>query len=424
MTASTLPRLLMLTHRFPYPPNRGDRIRSYNMLRVLTQHFNVSLGCTADESVTPEQLDHLRSLLGDVCVGPLNTAQRYASGLKSLATGRSLTEGMFASPSLASTVRRWQVDDPFDVVLVFCSSMFPYIENDAFAHANVVVDLVDVDSEKWRQMSTDTRNAKRWIFQIESKRVRRLEQRIAHRANAVTLVSDAEAALYRRTVEVPASTPVDGVSNGVDTAFFRNAGEPLAAGVASDSLIPKPRPNGSGCTSLVFTGVLDYPPNVEGIIWFCDEVLPLIQQDGGFELSIVGRRPVPQVIELSSRPGVTVEGEVPDVRPFLRRADIAISPLHLARGIQNKVLEAMSMGLPVVATPQSAEGIEAVHGKQLVVADSKEAWHVELGELAQASSGRNVIGDAARELVEQRYSWAGRLKPMIKILKSGLSVEA
>ncbi|MEM8668674.1 MAG: TIGR03087 family PEP-CTERM/XrtA system glycosyltransferase [Planctomycetota bacterium] len=413
----------MLTHRFPYPPNRGDRIRSYNILRFVAEHFSVSLGCTSDEPIAHEELGHIQAMVREMHIGPLKPANRYVNGLRSLAKGQSLTEGMFASSALASQVCRWQRERPFDAVLVFCSSMFPYIDNSVYAQSNVVVDLVDVDSEKWREMASSTRNAKRWLFNTESKRVRRLEQRIADRASAVTLVSELEADLYKACVNVPADTYVEGFSNGVDTNYFYGSSlkedaidEDCDLHEHADSNLEQP-------TRLVFTGVLDYAPNVDGVVWFCEEVLPLLRRTGNFVLSIVGRRPTQQVLDLGQDAHVDIRANVPDVRPYLRSADIAISPLHLARGIQNKVLEAMSMGLAVVATHQSAEGIEAVDGRHLVVADSSQEWSLALQRLVQDTKMRNEIGAAARELVVRKYSWASRLAPLKNILRSRLSVE-
>ncbi|XZE54253.1 TIGR03087 family PEP-CTERM/XrtA system glycosyltransferase [Planctomycetaceae bacterium SH139] len=409
MTSKPSPkRLLMLTHRFPYPPNRGDRIRSYNLLKVLSEHFRVTLGSTTDEPVHQHELDHVQSLCDDLFVAPLGNIRRFGRALGSFAVGNSITEGMFASRQLARQINRWHEKTPFDAVLVFCSSMYPYVDKKSFAGVQRIVDLVDVDSQKWRQMNRQARGPKKFLYGSESKRVRKLEQRIADRTDAVALVSDSEADLFHRTVAV--SKPSFGISNGVCTNYFTP--RPQAA------IHLPPKTLCSTTLSLVFTGVLDYAPNVEGIVWFCRNVLPKLSGVIDVQLSVVGRRPCRQVLELGSIPGVKIVGEVPDVRPHLHQADVAISPLKLARGIQNKVLEAMAAGMPVVVTPESAEGIDAVSGEQFFVADTVEAWCETLSRLASDPVLRTTVGTSARRLVKSEYSWSARMAKFVAIVNS------
>lgn len=400
----------MLTHRFPYPPNRGDRIRSYNLLRVLSEEFRVTLCSTTDEPISPHDLAHVQSLCESVLVAPLGRYQRTCRGLKSFAIGKSLTEGMFASPNLSRHIKRCHQQRPFDAVLVFCSSMYPYVDNQAFDGTPTVVDLVDVDSQKWRQMSRESHFHKKFLYAAESTRVQRLEQRIADRASAVSLVSEAEAELFRQTTAV--TKPTYGISNGVDTEYFS---PPSAA-----TCLASRRLQHATRLSLVFTGVLDYAPNVDGMVWFCRQVLPQLSREVDFQLSIVGRRPCRRILDLDAIPGVDVVGEVPDVRPYLRRADVAISPLKLARGIQNKVLEAMAMGLPVVLSPQSAEGIGAVSGNEFLIADSVDQWCTTLHALAADLNARTRIAEAARQLVCSEFSWPTRLACFVSLLESSI----
>lgn len=398
----------MLTHRFVYPPNRGDRIRSYNILKVLSEHFRVTLACTLDEPVSDEEQQHVCRFCESILSSELSRSGRLFTAATSALRGESLTAGMFYSRQLWDQVQQQQQLQPFDVVLVFCSSMFPYVDTPQFADTPVIVDLVDVDSVKWAQMAQQSSWSKRPIYRMEASRVRKLEQRIAGRARAVALVSDQEADLYRRTVATAATT-VRGVSNGVDTDYFT----PPATVCRSSS---------QTAVSLVFTGVLDYAPNVEGIVWFCREVLPQLTTRFEFQLSIVGRRPNARVAALDRLPAVEVVGAVPDVRPYLQRADIAISPLKLARGIQNKVLEAMACGLPVVATQQSAEGIDAQPEAEIVIADTVQQWCHSLERLVEHPTARAHIGTAARELVVTKYSWPARLAGLGDLLDSSVAV--
>ncbi|TWT55869.1 TIGR03087 family PEP-CTERM/XrtA system glycosyltransferase [Allorhodopirellula solitaria] len=398
-------RLLMLTHRFPFPPTSGDRIRSYNLLRFLASQYRVSLACTADEPVSDQQLSHVREMCEQVHVCPVGGVSRKARAATAFARGKSLTEGMFHTPDLHKRVRDWHQRDPFDFVVVFCSSMYPYVDHPDFRVTPTIVDLVDVDSEKWTQMSVESVVGKRLVYAVEAKRVRALERRIAEQASSIVLVSDSEAELFRQVVAPAAS--VHGISNGVDTEYFCPGDQSTPAKEAGSTSV---------ALRLVFTGVLSYPPNVEGISWFCEHVFPGIREQFPVELEIVGRSPNARVQSLAAIDGVTVVGEVPDVRPHLHHADVAISPLKLARGIQNKVLEAMACELPVVVTTRSAEGIDAISGQHLLVADNVAQWQAAIAELARQPNRRAVIGKSARQLVVSDYSWPARLSKFLDLI--------
>lgn len=427
------PRLLFLCHRFPYPPNRGDRIRSYNQIRVLSESFDVTLACPHDEVVTEQQLQHMRLYCSEIFSEPVGRS-RWGNAALSAVAGRSLTEGLFSNRNLKKLVVDSQQSKPYDSVFVFCSSMFPYVDDEAFSRVRKVIDLVDVDSMKWEQLSQESTLLKRPIYALESRRVKRLEERLANEADAVVLVSESEAGEFRGRAQT--ATPIEGVSNGVDTDYFYPKW--IKQGVvyddsASSSDRQKSNPNSERCSELksnpavqystttcqlVFTGVLDYPPNVEGMRWFCREILPKLRQRLDVTLNIVGRRPSALVKQLSEIEGVVLVGEVPDVRPYSHAANIAISPLTLARGIQNKVLEAMACGLPVVSTTQSAEGIDAVDGHEIIIANTVDEWIEALVQLAGDSERRDSIGRAARQAVVQRYSWQAKLAKL-KTLVAG-----
>jgi sugar transferase (PEP-CTERM/EpsH1 system associated) len=407
------PRLLFATHRFPYPPNRGDRIRSYNILRVLAKQFGVTLACLADEPVSDRELEHVQSLCEYVLVQPVGKT-RWLRAARSMFLGRSLTEGLFKSKTLHKQVTAQHRERPFDAALIFCSSMYQYVDSQHFQGLPVVVDLVDVDSQKWAALADKSSFPKASIYGNEAKRVRELEQRIANVAEAVTLVSDDEAELYQNTVNTNGS--VLGVSNGVDTDYFhpRNV-SPLPASPTA------PLPHSPTALKLLFTGVLDYPPNVQGLDWFCRDVLPVVRETLPATLDIVGRRPNQLVRALGELEGVNLIGEVPDVRPYLQRADVAISPLKLARGIQNKVLEAMACGLPVVTTTESAEGIAAEDGRELLIADSVDQWLDSLTRMCDPSE-RESIGDRARARVLADYAWSAKLERLMNLLAEAAQV--
>lgn len=403
----------MLTHRFPFPPNRGDRIRSYHLLRELASEFSVTIGSIADEPVTKAQQNHIAEFCEDVFVFKPSRLSRWCGAASSILNGKSITEGMFSSRSLFNQISQRQKRQPFEAVLVFCSSMYPFVDHAAFQNSRILVDLVDVDSRKWEQLGDEARFPKNRIYRRESKLLRQLEQQIANSADGVTLVSEEEAELYRRTVRVPRQQTIAGISNGVDTDFF----QPGISNVTPKRPEDNSDSRGGLPLRLVFTGVMNYHPNVEGIEWFCREILPQVQSKTAAQIQIVGRRPAARVKALAQLDGVDVVGEVPDVRPFLNQADVAISPLKLARGIQNKVLEAMAMQLPVVCTPQSAEGICGDDGVHFLLADSVDEWCNALVDLSNDNERRHLLATAARRLVVNSYSWSAQLQPMLELLK-------
>ncbi len=411
----------MLTHRVPYPPDRGDRIRSWNILRHLSQTFDVSLGCVSEEPICPDARQRLESVCCRVAIAPIGPQTKWLSAGISAARGRSLTEGLFWSRSLGKTLDRWAAAESFDAVLVYCSGMLRYARRRDLNNVPRFVDLVDVDSQKFYDYADNATTWKRAIYRTEGHRVRRMEHDAVRMSKAVTLVSDAEATVLSETLE-KGEYPIHGIANGVDTEYFcptagsrrtesrqssvvsrqqeeesshssvvsrqqEETREPQTATVSARTAVPAANCQlatddsgaagsaNSGAAGLVFVGVMDYLPNIEGVQWFADRVWPLLrEQFPTISLEIVGKHPTPAVLKLSRIAGIQVTGAVPDVRPHVAGADIVIAPLQIARGIQNKVLEAMAMARPVVATTSAATGIDAINGQHLMIADSPQQW--------------------------------------------------
>ena len=390
--------VLFLTHRVPHPPNRGDRIRSHHLLKFLSKRAEVHLACLADEAVSEETRYWLDGCCTRSTIEPLPTSARWIRAVGSAARGRALTEGLFRSPRLARTVRQWANETTFDAVVVFCSSMWQYSEIPELSNVPVVVDLVDVDSQKWFDYAQQANVWRRFVYETEGRRVRRLEGRIVRRATAITLVSEAEAELFRN---VWPNEKTFGISNGVDLEYF----DPAAVEPAAESY------------DCVFVGQLDYHPNVEGVEWFCRHVWPqFVQQRTDAIFAIVGRRPVAELRQLARLPGVKLIGEVADVRPYLAAAKIAVAPLRIARGIQNKILEAMAMGVPVVASPSALTGLTDSVQSEAVCARTPDEWTSELFELSSDARRRKRIGDRGRAAVETQHSWNRCLEPLADLL--------
>jgi polysaccharide biosynthesis protein PslH len=400
MDGLQLMRVLLLTHRVPYPPNRGDRIRSIHLLKFLAQRAEVSLACPTEEPVAESTRQVLDRLCSQVAIGPNSWFNRSRRAAWSLARGRSATEGYFWHPQLARTIRAWAGAKKFEAIVCYCSGMFRYTLVPELAGVPVLVDLVDVDSQKWIECARRASVAKQWLYELESSRVWKLESEIAERAATVTLVSEEERELFRR---VGCSSSVEVVGNGVDLEYFsRQADSPAVA------------PH-----TCCFVGVLNYPPNVDGLKWFVELVWPAVQAEvPNARFLIVGKSPEQQVERLSSVPGVELHANVPDVRPYLAQSAVAVAPMQFARGVQNKVLEAMAMEKAVVATPQSLEGLRAKPGAEVLAASDVDEWRAAIVSLMMGPSRAEQLGRAARSYVESNHRWEDCLGPFAEYLAS------
>lgn len=397
----TRPRILFLSHRLPFPPNRGDRIRAFNLIRFLAEHGDIYLGSLADEAWEDSQIQGLETLCAQVRVFRLPPKGRWFRAACGFAMFRSATEGAFHSPELQAQVKRW-AQEPFDAAVVFCSSMGQYVSSFQKATRRLVVDFVDVDSQKWADYAHESSPPKKWLYQIEARRVAKIETELTQVASACLVVSPEEAEIFRSWHPDQSVLPL---SNGVDHEYFSPGAIPPERVAALR--VSKPQ--------LVFVGVLDYFPNVNGLQWFCSEVLPLLRERfPGLGLDIVGRNPNAEVVALGRLPGVRVVGPVDDVRPYIFASDIAIAPLRIARGIQNKVLEALACGRPVIASPQAATGITDVGG--IFVANEPRQWLDQLESLQETEFYRQNSQLARNQIVEH-YSWKAKLSPLLKILE-------
>ncbi len=402
------PELAFLTQRIPYPPNKGDKIRSWHLLAHLARHYTVHLGCLVDDPDDWQHLPELERLCASVHAAKLEPRRARLRSLRGLVDGRPLTLPYFFDRGLARWVDRLHRDRPIAAQLVYCSSMVPYAERVAGfgrgAPGLRVIDFMDVDSDKWAQYARSRGFPGRWIYGRESRRLALAERDFARRADVCLLVSDAEAALFRERTGL-AEDRVRGMSNGVDIGYF----DPARA---------HPSPYPPGGPVLVFTGMMDYWANIDAVTWLAEQVLPrLRERAGGVRLAIAGARPAPAIRRLGEvDPEVLVTGRVADIRPYVAHADIVVAPLRIARGVQNKVLEGMAMAKPVVATPQAFEGIRATPTRHLLIADGAERFADAVVGLLGDAAGRARLGAAAREHVAATYTWASQLARLDDVL--------
>ncbi len=391
--AADRPRVLYLTHRVPHPPDRGDRIRNFHLLRRLAARGRVWLACLADEPVSEESASVLRSLCEAVAIVPVRPKLRWANAGLSLLSGRSLSEGAFFDPTLTSIVDNWSRSvGPFAAAVASASSLAPYLRRPALADTPAFVDVVDVDSQKWLDFAAATRGPKRRLYQLEGRRLRKLEAGLPHWAAGVSLVSRPEADVYDAFAGPGAATVA---TNGVDLDYFRPTGA-------------EERP------ACVFVGALDYLPNVDAACWFADAVWPLVRRrHPGAEFWIVGRSPAPAVRRLADRPGIKLVGPVSDVRPHVASAAVAVVPLRLARGLQNKVLEALAMAKATVAAPPALAALTTRPGTHLLSATTAGEWASAVCDLLADPARRQELGAAGREFVEAHHHWDRCLSPLV-----------
>tara|TARA_R110000787_G_scaffold8895_21_gene30680 strand:- start:260 stop:1480 length:1221 start_codon:yes stop_codon:yes gene_type:complete len=400
--------LLFLAHRIPYPPNKGDKIRSWNILKHLAEHHTVHLGCFIDD---PED-EPYRAVLEDLCeschFAPLNPRLAKIRSLTELLRGAPLTLGYFRNSGLAQWCADLRQAREVDRIFVFSSSMAQYAGRSVSGAEKCVVDFVDVDSDKWRQYADAKRGPTRWIYARESRTLLEYERQISAASDASLFVSAAEAALFRR-LSPETADKVFAVDNGVDLDFF----DPARSFDNPFSPVSAEAPN------LVFTGAMDYWANVDAVSWFVRNVFPGIRArrpDAVFW--IVGAKPSADVIALGETDGVVVTGRVSDIRPYVAHATVVVAPLRLARGIQNKVLEAMAMAKPVVGTPEALEGIDAVPGVEFCSESEADRFADRVVSVISDPAYREM-GLKARKCVENRYGWRATLSTLNTILEDG-----
>lgn len=384
--------LLLLVHRIPFPPNKGDKIRSYHLLRHLAARYRVHLGTFVDDPDDWQYVDQVRALCAGSHFARLDPKLARLRSLGALLTGRALSFDYYRDAGMQAWVQNVMREQQIDRVVVFSSPMAQYVE--PYAHARRVIDFCDVDSDKWRQYADQKRWPVSWLYAREARALLAYERQVARACDAALFATEPEAQLFK-TLAPESVAKIGHFNNGVDTEYFSPA-RPYA----------NPFPEGE--RALVFTGAMDYWPNVDAVEWFAAEVFPkLAARFDDLRFYIVGARPTPAVQALARLPGVVVTGTVPDVRPYLAHAAVSVAPLRVARGVQNKVLEAMAMALPVVVSPQALEGIDAAPGAEVLLADGAE-------DFAQAVT--RVLGEddrtlrtRARERVERLYSWPSNL---------------
>jgi sugar transferase (PEP-CTERM/EpsH1 system associated) len=390
--------ILFLAHRSPFPPDRGDKIRAFNILKHLAARHRVHLVAFADD---PRDLKAKKGLVPFTASRSIlwRGKSRRRALVEALVQRRPASLTAFDNHAMHDVVADLLERRSIDTIYVYSGQMAQYVP--AKTRARVIMDFCDMDSLKFADYAKASRGPMRWLMQREANLLFQFERRVARRVDASLFVSEAEAELFRKR---SGAANVRVVENGIDTDFF----DPAAS---------FPRIDTTG-KLIVFTGQMDYRPNVEAAIWFAETVLPhirLIHPDAIF--AIVGRNPTAAVAALAKQDGVRVTGEVADVRPWLDAAACVVAPLKIARGIQNKVLEAMAMARPVVASGPAAEGID--HDGTILSGDTVAEVSDAVNGLLSDPRGAAAMGHKARERVQARYGWNARLASLDALIGWG-----
>lgn len=390
-------RILVLTHRLPYAPNRGDRLRAYHMIHELRRHAEVELVSLVHDDEEASHVDEVRAFVSNVTTLRVSKWRGRLNAVMALLTGTPLTHALLDAAGIKAALRQICDARPPDVVFAYCSGMARFAMQAPLDHLPMVMDFVDVDSRKWRDMAAASRPPKSWIYRREAVTLGAFEARAAYKAATSLVVNEREAEIAR---ELAPGANVQVMPNGVELERLRPPGPPSEA----------PR--------VVFCGVMNYAPNAEGMTWFVEKVWPLVRaRRPDATLAVVGLDPSPAFRALCAPdPSITVTGRVADVRDWLWDSAVAIAPLHVARGVQNKALEAIAAGLPIVLTEAVAGGLPlaAAYASRVANTPAQFAGHV-LDLLSLGAQQRRAMAASADF---SKLTWANTLTPLWPIIES------
>lgn len=396
--------LLYLCHRIPYPPNKGDKITTFNVLKFLNKHYDVYVGCFIDDPNDKQYKHKVSELCKECFFVDLNPSIAKLKGLSAFGRGEPITLPYYRSSKMAHWVDQTVRDNNISKAFIYSGCMAQYVLTPGTKNLHKVMQFADIDSDKWRQYASASKGVMSKVYMREYRTLAEYEKYVADQFSVSCFISDTEASLFRETVERNIQTKVKTLSNGIDSEYF----SPLAPSTLSENFSLDDE------NYIVFTGAMDYRPNIETVIWFTQNIWSeVIKQCPNSKFYIVGSSPPKQVTDLSKLPGVVVTGRVDDVRPYLAKAKAAVAPMQMARGIQNKILEAMAMERPVMTSKRGIEGLEDYPEESLYVTDSQQSmteWVIN-----KLNTPPYIAADS-REWLEEHYSWDAKLTPLLNYL--------
>lgn len=385
-----------MCHRFPFPPKRGGKIRPFNMIRHLSASHEVTVASLVRSDEEAREGEGLSKYCRKYLMGKISAREALVRMVARLPTAAPSSMGYFYSPVLARQIRQEVRTESFDLIFVHCSSAAQYVED--IANIPKILDFGDMDSEKWLTYAKFRHFPLSMGYFLEGAKLKRAEKSLAGKFDYCTCTTRAELATLER---YQATSQTGWFPNGVDSAYFR-----------PDDV---PYDNETIC----FIGRMDYYPNQEGVMDFCKQTLPLIQSKRpGVKLRVVGANPSGEIRRLARIPGVTVTGSVPDVRSYVWKSAVTVAPLSIARGTQNKILESMAMGVPVVASVEAAGGVDAVPGEHLLSASSPEEYAEAILGLMDAPDERRRLSDAGRRRVLSHHDWAASMSRLDAVVEA------
>ncbi len=390
-------KVLFLAHRIPYPPDKGDKIRAFHFLEHLAASHQVWLGAAADDPADMRFVPVLRERCADVCVAPLGPVARTLNMLSGFHLGLPLSVARFRHRRLDAWIAHVLEEVRPDVVFVYSSALAQYLIGRVKPGTRVVVDFVDADAEKWRAYAAETKPPMRWIYAREFASLVRFERRALDLARSGILISETERGLLSDFIP-EGKSKLTVIPNGVNTDHFRQ-----------DEADPASQ-------DIVLCGRMDYRPNIDAALWFVGSILPQVRRAcPAAVFRVVGAAPTAEVLALAKTDGVEVTGSVPDVRPYLAKAGVVVAPLRIARGIQNKVLEGLAAGRPVVVTPNALDGIGAMAGRDVLVAAEADDFARAVIDVLQAKAPRDLAANGQRYVVE-RFQWSAQMTKLDALL--------
>ncbi len=381
-------KILFIVHRIPYPPNKGDKIRSFFILKHLAQKHEIYLTCLIDDKHDLQYVENLSKYCKGMEFSLINKTWANFRMLFNLLSGKSLSLAYFGSGKLHKKVKYWLKTINFDAIYVYSSGVAQYAIN--VKGIPKIMDYVDVDSDKWKQNAEYSKFPFNWIYHTESELLRKYEKLIVDNFEKYIFVTERDKNLFKSFI-VDKDAFI--IPNGVNLEYFSKNADFEDDVSLSDS-----------GNKIVFTGAMDYFANIDAAEYFYKKIMPLIKEN--FKFLIVGSNPTKKLKKLSDGKAVIVTGRVKDIRPYLKCSQVYVAPLRISRGVQNKVLEAMSFGLPVVTTSKVLDGIRARPGIDLLVEDDPKSFANAVTSLLSDKSLAEKIGQAGRKFVEQNYNWS------------------
>ena len=398
-------KTLFLSQRVPYPPNKGEKIRTFHQIEYLLNNNHKIYLCSPYTS--EEELIHFENFTQKKGVNSQNSKlkNKYLSYLSGFILKKPLSVSNFYSRELQKTIDHLIDNEAFQNIVCTSSSMAEYIFNSSTLQKlkirpKLLMDFMDLDSDKWRQYSLLSQNLMKWVYKREEKLLSKYEQKIYRLFDTCFFVSETEVELFCNKYEC-IDRPL-AISNGIDTEFF----------------IPPVRHPNNDHPVFLFTGVMDYKPNIESVLWFIEYVWPrIIKKYDKARFIIAGMNPVSPISALGRTKGVEVTGYIEDILPYYHQSDIFIAPLRIARGLQNKILQAFSCGVPVISTSMGAEGIDVTDGVNILIADTPDMFFDTIEKLKNNIALYESIRENALSLAKNHYSWSEILKKLGNILE-------